>query len=167
MTLFEYFSKHQGSFQLESDEEISNNGDGMDCYDELHNENGTSYLPYDPDIEGLGPLLGFTIVTVVSTILLTVHYVSSSDESSASLYHNPIDRRFRRFISSRCCFRTRLSAPTTAILERVALNLSDTQLVTGIAILVSAWAQFSQIRLYHWQLAWQLAWLASVSHLAS
>ena len=46
--------------------------------------------------------------------------------------------------------------------------LSDTQIVTGIAILGSAYLQLdSDFSLYHWQVTIWLAWFSSVTHLGT
>ena len=45
---------------------------------------------------------------------------------------------------------------------------SDQQLITGLAILISAYAQLNKdITAYHWQIMVYLAWFASLSHLTT
>lgn len=46
------------------------------------------------------------------------------------------------------------------------LTMSDFQLITGLAILISGFTQLQTgISAYHWQRLVQLAWFSSVTHL--
>lgn len=51
-------------------------------------------------------------------------------------------------------------------LRKAILMYSDQQIITGLALLISAYTQLaSNITSYHWQLAVYLAWLSSFTHL--
>ena len=53
-------------------------------------------------------------------------------------------------------------------LQNSVLAFSDSQIVTGIAILVSAYVQiFCGLQIYHWQVAVDLAFFSSVTHLTT
>ena len=53
-------------------------------------------------------------------------------------------------------------------LQNAVLAFSDQQIVTGIAILVSAYVQiFCGLQVYHWQVAVDLAWFSSITHLTT
>ena len=52
--------------------------------------------------------------------------------------------------------------------ESAVLALSDQQIVTGLAILVSAYSQFQcGLAVYHWQVTVDLAWFSSITHLTT
>ncbi len=53
------------------------------------------------------------------------------------------------------------------MIERVILNLSDQQLLTGIAILVSGLIKHRTISLYHFTVISDLAWFSSYVHMTS
>lgn len=53
-------------------------------------------------------------------------------------------------------------------LRRIVLMFSDQQVVTGIALLASGYAQLSSgISNYHWQMLVYLAWFSSLTHLST
>lgn len=53
------------------------------------------------------------------------------------------------------------------ILDRLVLNLSDQQLATSFAILVTAFVRHCQISNYHLNIVCDLAWFSTVTHLLS
>lgn len=53
------------------------------------------------------------------------------------------------------------------ILEKTLLNLSDQQLLTGLAIMIAGLWQHCWISVYHFEMIYQLAWLASGVHLVT
>src|ERR1700734_1263414 len=53
------------------------------------------------------------------------------------------------------------------ILERFILGLSDQQLVTGLAILITGYYLHCKISYYHFNLVINLAWFSSTTHLAT
>lgn len=55
----------------------------------------------------------------------------------------------------------------TPIIESLVLALSDQQLLTGIAIIVTACMKHCSISAYHFTIAFDLAWFASSTHLNS
>ena len=62
----------------------------------------------------------------------------------------------------------RPSKPWESTLRKAVLMFSDQQLVTGIAILTSAYPQLPYgISSYHWQIVVYLAWFSSVTHLTT
>ncbi|KAF2219885.1 hypothetical protein BDZ85DRAFT_267764 [Elsinoe ampelina] len=54
-----------------------------------------------------------------------------------------------------------------AMFRRAVLVLSDQQLVTGVAILVAAFANLEDVSVFHYTFAVQLAWLSSNVHLST
>ena len=53
------------------------------------------------------------------------------------------------------------------VIERVVLNLSDQQLLTGLAILITGFAMTCSISTYHFALVGDLAWMSSNVHLTT
>lgn len=53
-------------------------------------------------------------------------------------------------------------------MEAAVLMYSDTQVLTGIAIMLSAYSQLQhKISIYHWRTTVQLAWFSSMTHLTT
>jgi hypothetical protein len=122
-------------------------------------------------------------------ILLLVHYLLAYNprQHSFSQHVNPIDglilNWFRKRIGwyslnwgaglekvreeerSLLSFRVRT---LSLITHKCVLILSDQQMVSGIAILGSAYSQLNNnFQLYHWQMSIWLAWFSSVTHLGT
>lgn len=55
----------------------------------------------------------------------------------------------------------------TAIMTRFVLALSDQQLVTGLAILITGYSQRCAMSGYHFDLVTDLAWFSSTTHLST
>jgi hypothetical protein len=56
---------------------------------------------------------------------------------------------------------------TTCLYNQCVLNMSDLQIVTGLAILVSGFTQLPcGISVYHWQVLVYLAWFSNLTHLS-
>ena len=54
------------------------------------------------------------------------------------------------------------------VIETAVLTFSDTQILTGIAILVSGYVQLpAGLDLYHWSILVDLAWFSSLTHLTT
>ncbi|KAL8667530.1 MAG: hypothetical protein Q9168_007255 [Polycauliona sp. 1 TL-2023] len=61
-----------------------------------------------------------------------------------------------------------LSKQLTNAVESTILTLSDLQLLTSFAVLISGYAQLSRgISLYHWSTMVDLAWFSALAHLAT
>ena len=73
-----------------------------------------------------------------------------------------------RFIAQWQRDHNELSEAWCEALQNAVLAFSDQQIVTGIAILVSAYVQiFCGLQLYHWQIAVDLALFSSITHLTT
>lgn len=53
------------------------------------------------------------------------------------------------------------------VIEKVVLNISDQQLLTGLALLIAGFATHCSISAYHFEIVGDLAWFSSNVHLAS
>ncbi|KAG7004937.1 hypothetical protein G7Y79_00022g051580 [Physcia stellaris] len=118
----------------------------------------------DPDIAGTGVLISFTLSAYLTLFLVIVHYLFDDHVTT-----NPIDRRFIDFVTPRAWNNSKaVSKKWTKALESAVLLYSDTQVVTGMAILLTGYIQLpSGISSYHWQVIVDLAWFSTLSHLAT
>ncbi|KAK4185266.1 hypothetical protein QBC35DRAFT_525041 [Podospora australis] len=148
-------------------------------------------LKADADIAGIGVIIAFMIsalLTVLSTILClllirTDGLLSPStgtwpDPSTRPATLNRIDNFSRHKICRPFVLFLRNSLGwNTAVLASCASDLvqalSDTQLVTGLAVLVGAMVGLYRsdgaepISVYHFTIAMDLAWFAATTHMAS
>ncbi|KAF4956049.1 hypothetical protein FGADI_4074 [Fusarium gaditjirri] len=141
-------------------------------------------IPSYGDIGGIGVTLAFVITAWMVVIVLIGYYLKVFDPrldpfrkegtQKSTKYPNSIDYSvheiFQRLpwlehhsksISSR-------SSRLGTVLNACVLMFADVQIFTPVAILVGAYASVGcDIVAYHWQYMIYLAWLASVTHLAS
>lgn len=98
-------------------------------------------------------------------ILVIIHYLFDYQN-----IQSPVDRAFINLMTPRS-WNTQRGKPTkkwTQALEAAIVMYSDTQIFTGIAILLDAFLQLRcGISTYHWQIAVDLAWFTSLSHFAT
>ncbi|EXA28771.1 hypothetical protein FOVG_19643 [Fusarium oxysporum f. sp. pisi HDV247] len=138
--------------------------------------------PYG-DISGLGVVLGFTIMAWIAIILLIAYYVLAfdprvdpfqnvQDADNPSLRSpNPVDASIFKY-SQRLRSCLGLRPDNNHIVENAfnmcILALADTQLVTGIAIMVSGYYSLScGLSAYHWKTILYLAWFSCLTHLSA
>ena len=98
----------------------------------------------------------FSITAYLTLALLILHYVTVHDyhrtNGRGKEYSNPIDRSVLIFIRQRV-FAWTPSRRFEYAMEKAVLILSDAQLVTGLAILISGYSQLNcGISAYHWQI---------------
>ena len=101
----------------------------------------------------------------VTLILVITHYLFNYQDTQ-----NLIDRALIRFLTPKAWKspQGRPSKKWTQALESAVLMYSDTQVLTGIAILLCAYSQLNRgISVYHWQVTVQLAWFSSMTHLTT
>ncbi|KFY18027.1 hypothetical protein V492_00192 [Pseudogymnoascus sp. VKM F-4246] len=98
-------------------------------------------LEPNPDVSGIGVLVGFLATAYLVVCLLIVHYV---------LVFNPAEAG----LAKETCY--------------MVLMMSDQQMVTGTALLLSATTQLKcGISAYHWQTMIYFVWFSSFTHLAT
>ncbi|GME64774.1 hypothetical protein GTA08_BOTSDO05810 [Neofusicoccum parvum] len=150
--------------------------------------------PYDVDIAGIGVLISFiataafTLLTIVlgylcewlpgtntnqvdqAVILTITTFVKFCFRPSLSRIEK-LREKLRDRLSSRSFhkkhFPNELARKWSAALERFILAMSDQQLVTGIAVLVTIYTKACEISIYSFQMAAALAWFSSTTHLAT
>ena len=97
--------------------------------------------------------------------LITIHYVIDYVPTDDT---NNVDRKIVGWIWKTMPRHARPSDKWGSGLRKLALAFSDTQLVTGIAILAGAFSQLRcGIQVYSWQIIVYLAWFSSCTHMST
>ncbi|KAK3358008.1 hypothetical protein B0T25DRAFT_450934 [Lasiosphaeria hispida] len=142
----------------------------------------------NPDISGLGVLIGFLGTTVLMLVIVTTYYLFVFDpevdpfnpqghgrrQGERAFKVNRLDKNLLQLVhkwSRKLARLLRVKHPHTSQdrVERVfttcVLRLFDIQMLTGVGIIVSAYASLGNgISAYHWQIAVFLAWSANLTH---
>lgn len=139
----------------------------------------------DNDISGLGVTIGFVATSGLAVLVIIGYYLfayrpeldpfrdqdgRSNPERPVPFKANPVDEYILRSITRV----TRYRLPEPAIMERVetslircVLAMSDIQILTGLAILVSGYTQLCiGILACNWQIVIFTAWFSSLTHLS-
>ncbi|CAO2655636.1 Nn.00g044390.m01.CDS01 [Neocucurbitaria sp. VM-36] len=147
----------------------------------------TTLSPY-PDISGIGVSLSYTLTAGLALFIVFINYVfvyrpdvlphgidkrATTESQDGYPKPNLIDVYFLDWRSSRSLQGSQCDCDVPTRNDRIKnaltycmLLLSDFQLVTGLAILVSGFTQLRcGISVYHWHKIVQLAWLSSITHL--
>jgi len=126
-------------------------------------------LSPDPDIAGIGVILSFVIINGLTVIVTAISLLFISLED---LRLKGVDLALHKWLKRRGLkpLSKILSNNTIKfwidILEKILLGDSDTQLLTGIAILAAGYIKCS-ISVYHSTIVADLAWFASGTNLSS
>ncbi|KAI8938423.1 hypothetical protein NX059_004316 [Plenodomus lindquistii] len=125
----------------------------------------------NPELSGIGVVLGFSISAYLTIILLLLHYLTVHDferaNSQGRRYANPVDHGILSFVRGRLISWTP-SRRFEYAMEKSVLILSDLNLVTGIGLLVAAYSQIRcGISAYHWQIMVFEAWFANFSFISA
>ncbi|KAL4860315.1 hypothetical protein BDV12DRAFT_181777 [Aspergillus spectabilis] len=151
-------------------------------------DNPPTTIKFDSDITGPGVIIGYTATAGIAVALISVHYFiafqpvldpfrhgdNSPSPQAPPFSPNPVDMMILRFL--RRPFRTTLTVKKNsqsrwvrldARLTKCILTMSDLQLATGLAILISGYTQLRcGISAYHWVFISRLAWFSSLTHLS-
>ncbi|KAF2714203.1 ArfGap-domain-containing protein [Pleomassaria siparia CBS 279.74] len=125
----------------------------------------------DPEISGIGVILGFSITAYLTLLLLILHYATVYDARRSSkrgdVYINVVDEGVLTYMRG-TIIRYYPSQRFEIAMEKSVLILSDTQLITGLAILISGYSQLGcGITAYHWQIMICIAWFSSFTFLSA
>ncbi|KAI9877796.1 MAG: hypothetical protein M1830_002767 [Pleopsidium flavum] len=136
------------------------------------NSNGNR--DHDPDIAGPGVLAAFITTALATVVAIYIGYLTDS-LNDASL--NRIDTMAVAWLRRHLGFKPLLQHddPLTRKAKRIrsealirfVLTLSDQQLVTGLAVLIAAFAKHCTITGGDFLIATALAWFSSMTHLAT
>ncbi|KAF2691577.1 hypothetical protein K458DRAFT_398025 [Lentithecium fluviatile CBS 122367] len=121
----------------------------------------------DPDVAGIGVIISFLASAAISFVAILVGYFQNT---LPGFPKHPMDSALKgrvcRLILRRKYDDTLASEEAQEAFQNFILALSDQQLVTGLAVLVSAYLK-ADITLYSFQVVSALAWFSSVIHLAT
>ncbi|KAL8777319.1 MAG: hypothetical protein Q9203_002495 [Teloschistes exilis] len=133
----------------------------------VHNCTAWREAQGDPDIAGIGVIVGFMLSAVLTLAVVIFHYIFDIQR----MHENPVDCRFLNAIRSKKQKSKIGSAPEdawSAAMEASVLMFSDIQATTGQAVMLGAYSQLHRgLNAYHWQVAISLAWFSSLTHLAT
>ena len=103
-------------------------------------------------------------------VLVIVYYAAGYVLNPLENYCNTIDRACIRRLAKTPLIKTLARSPDRweSTLRNAVLMYSDQQLIIGLALLPSAYAQLGRnISAYHWQTTVYLVWFSSLSHLTT
>ena len=112
-------------------------------------------------------LLAFVITTYATLIIAWVSYIVQPVDLSLQNELNILDRHFLEWIWTWAKETPRMSSPWSKVLQKAILHLSDSHIITGLAILIAGFIQSCQISVYHFHFVIYLAWLASSTHMTT
>ena len=123
----------------------------------------------DPDIAGIGVIISFALVngmTIIFTVIALLHVtLDTLHLRGIDLFvHRQLKKIGLRAFSDaeeKQTIKHRLE-----VLENILLGLSDTQLLTGIAVIIAGYMK-CDITIYHSNIVVDLAWFASGTNLSS
>ncbi|KAK2029234.1 hypothetical protein LX32DRAFT_376398 [Colletotrichum zoysiae] len=134
------------------------------------------------DISGRGVILGFVISAWLTILILVAYYIfafnphadpfsnTNAQNSSTPYNPNPVDELVARYTKYLRIGKNFTGGPAEAAFHKCILSLADTQLITGLSILVSGYLSLkhgSGLSAYHWKMVVTLAWFSSVTHLSA
>ncbi|PVH92734.1 hypothetical protein DM02DRAFT_662651 [Periconia macrospinosa] len=173
---------------------MGNCGSSIDCGQCYGEEGCLTEIEVDADIAGIGVLVAFFLASAVTCASIFYGYLTDSlpdsllsdtDFAAIRRFQNSfINRRILHWLSrgwyilKKLCYRCvgrNLPEPRPPIpkgqrveaVTRFILGFSDQQLVTGLAIMISALANRCHITLYELQIVFCLAWFSATTHLAT
>ncbi|CZR48322.1 uncharacterized protein FPRO_12932 [Fusarium proliferatum ET1] len=141
-------------------------------------------IPSYGDIGGIGVTSAFVLTAWMVVVVLIGYYLKVYDPrldpfrkegtQKATKYPNSIDFAVHEILQSLpwpkhdSKYISAQSSRLGTVLNACVLMFADVQIFTSLAILISAYTSVGcDIVAYHWQYMIYLAWLASVTHLAS
>ncbi|RBR20257.1 hypothetical protein FVER53590_11234 [Fusarium verticillioides] len=141
-------------------------------------------VPSYGDIGGIGVTLAFVITAWIVVIVLVGYYLKVFDPKldpfrqegtqKRTKYPNSIDYSVHEMLQSFPWLKHDSKSTSSGssrlgtVLNSCVLTFADIQIFTSLAILIGAYASVGcDIVAYHWQYMIYLAWLASITHLAS
>lgn len=108
-------------------------------------------------------LVGFLATAYLTLSIVTIYYLVGFVPED---YLNSIDRGIIDTLWRKA--RSKPAKTWESTLRTAVLMFSDQQLVTGIALLISGYAQLRcGLSSYHWQMIVYLAWFSSLTHLTT
>ncbi|KAK0112418.1 hypothetical protein ONS96_001661 [Cadophora gregata f. sp. sojae] len=144
--------------------------DRLVCHGMVNCTSTDGVIDGDPDIAGIGVIIAFIAASLITFISVILGYVTYSIDEEQLNYVDSLVIPHIRWLLHMGAGDT-ISVATkklrTETMTQFILALSDQQLVTGLAILITGYAQRCTISGHHFQLIANLAWFSSTTHLST
>ncbi|KAL2059757.1 hypothetical protein VTL71DRAFT_10141 [Oculimacula yallundae] len=124
----------------------------------------------NPDIAGIGVLIAFISASSVTFIAIVLGYITYSIDPAQLNYVDSLvipHIRWLLWMGTGDTISTETKKLRVQAMTHFILALSDQQLVTGLAILITGYAQRCSISGHHFKLIANLAWFSSTTHLST
>lgn len=111
-------------------------------------------------------LIGFMLSAAMTLVLVIIYYLLLEWHHTENL----VDKAWIKFVTPKSWRNLSLQSRKnwTLVIKSALLTYTDSQIITGIAILLAGYCQLScGISVYHWQVVVNLAWFSSLTHVAS
>ncbi|CZS95552.1 uncharacterized protein RAG0_05146 [Rhynchosporium agropyri] len=124
----------------------------------------------DPDIAGLGVIIAFIAASFITFSAIVLGYITYSIDAEQLNHVDCIMIPHLRWLlhmgtGNKISEKTRRLREQT--MTHFILALSDQQLVTGLAVLITGYAQRCSISGHHFEIVASLAWFSSTTHLST
>ncbi|PSN66664.1 hypothetical protein BS50DRAFT_620884 [Corynespora cassiicola Philippines] len=128
-----------------------------------------SHIEVDTDIAGVGVLIAFLLSSLLTCGAILWGYLTDSlPLSTTSAVDEAIVLWLRKSRKTAPAHQNLLTREQrTQALTRFILALSDQQLVTGLALMISAFANTANITIFDMKLVDTFAWFSATTHLAA
>ncbi|CZS99028.1 uncharacterized protein RCO7_00413 [Rhynchosporium graminicola] len=144
--------------------------DKLVCYRTVNCTLTDGLIDADPDIAGLGVIIAFIAASFITFSAIVLGYITHSIDA---VQLNHVDRIMIPHLRWLLHMGTgnKISEKTRMLREQTMthfiLALSDQQLVTGLAVLITGYAQLCSISGHHFEIVASLAWFSSTTHLST
>ncbi|KAI1454929.1 hypothetical protein F4805DRAFT_298764 [Annulohypoxylon moriforme] len=141
-------------------------------------------IPSVPDISGVGVLIGFITLAYFLLFVVCIHYIfvydptldpcrTKDNQEKKSDRLNPFDQIILGIIRS--LFRigavelrgSYIYKALHSASDKCVLSLADTQVITGLAILIGGYLSRAGLSAFHWKTVAYLAWFSGATHLST
>ncbi|KAI0902053.1 hypothetical protein F4806DRAFT_445545 [Annulohypoxylon nitens] len=136
-----------------------------------------------PDITGVGVLIGFIAPAYFLLFIVCVYYIITYDpklnpykeekENKACFHPNPFDQLvlqvIRRLLRVKAPGQRKpyISKALQDAFNKCVLLIADTQVITGLAILIGGYVSRSDLAALHWKMIVYLVWFSCTTHLST
>ncbi|PVH69689.1 hypothetical protein DL98DRAFT_541406 [Cadophora sp. DSE1049] len=124
----------------------------------------------DPDIVVIGVIVAFIAASFITFISIIVGYATYSIDEEQLNYVDSLvipNIRWLLHMGAGDTISDETRRLRSATMTQFILALSDQQVVTGLAVLITGYAQRCSISGHHFQLIANLAWFSSTTHLST
>ncbi|KAF1912595.1 hypothetical protein BDU57DRAFT_505455 [Ampelomyces quisqualis] len=119
----------------------------------------------NPDIAGVGVVISFLMTTCLAFLIAFTVIFLDRYEQIINLYRRYNSKQPEDYEQNYNGPYWRSTAFWSRVLSKNLLAFSDTQLLTGLAIQFTGLLKHCEMRVYHWRIVTELAFLTTVTHL--